>query len=251
MYSANLDPTSTETLRAIFPTCFLTGEAYDYYEESIKSRAHNMEDAVSMLENHFVAPRSYRMNDALWNALTFGTVKQKLSYDGTNVTNESITQELINEVMNLHSIRSLKSDDSTVMNKLISAVEYVPFFNHLCRYSPNNLSDLKVDLREVAKREDQLNAKKSSDYSAFKAQDPDDGVSQDDDTAWYVDCQMHGKRDRPIRGFGRPRSSSPIVICVICNQPNCRNPSHRKRLQSFLAQMAQTYTATSTQDDGD
>lgn len=61
----------------LISTVFVTGQAEVFFSKKIRPRVSTFEAAIVALESHFLDERARRVNDEVWNELTFNFIKKK------------------------------------------------------------------------------------------------------------------------------------------------------------------------------
>lgn len=92
----NVDITDSVSMIRILQTTFLNGPALVYFMDVVKHHASNVEDAIQMLEEHFLGERAKRVNDEVWLELSFEFVKSSRQIHGKDTTYEGVLNDFLN-----------------------------------------------------------------------------------------------------------------------------------------------------------
>jgi len=138
----------------LLQTTLICGKALVYFMDTTKLVAMSPEDAIQLLECHFLEDRAKRVNDEAGFELTFNFVKSKRIMLNTEVSHESDLNDLLNQISELADMRTGYGSDEDVMAETISEVREVDAFSHVCRNPPKGLQALKSALLSCALEED-------------------------------------------------------------------------------------------------
>eukprot|EP00171_Calliarthron_tuberculosum_P022600 IDg22600t1 len=261
----SMDTTDTVSMMRLIQTSFVTGNAFRYFMDYVKPKAKSAEDAIDRLEIHFLSNRAKRVNDEVWNELSFKFVKQKREFEKLPSTNEACLNDLLAQIGDLADMRTSPANDAVVTAKVIAAVRDIDTFSIVCQNPPDGLQDLYAVLRSCALESDRELIRKSSS-SSFQSTE-----ACGNPTSLYVDRNVQFNRNnerngRSMKGYGRPntdrrynpkrfskrqtRSRVPPDVCIICHKKGCHSSKHRKRTQAFM-QFAQSFASDGTENDED
>lgn len=120
------------------------------------------EVAIDMMQRHFLDKRASRVNDELWNSLSFDTVKQKRSYERKSKAHGEILNDLLKQGSLLADTRTGTLSPNDTMAKIITAVRQVPAFREICSNAPSHTTALFSALRTRATEVDRELFQKNS-----------------------------------------------------------------------------------------
>eukprot|EP00171_Calliarthron_tuberculosum_P022068 IDg22068t1 len=152
----NIDTTDTTSMLRLIQTSFVTGHAFRYFMDHVRPIAKSIEDAIERLENHFLSNRAKRVNDEIWNELSFQFIKQKREFEKLPKTNEICLNDLLAQIGDLADMRTGPGDEAVITAKTIAAVRDIDTFSIVCQNPPEKLQDLNAILRSCALEADRL-----------------------------------------------------------------------------------------------
>lgn len=259
----SMDTTDTPSMMRLIQTSFVTGNAFRYFMDYVKPVAKSAEDAIDQMEAHFLSNRAKRVNDEIWNELSFKFVKKKREFDKLPSTNEECLNDLLSQIGDLADMRTSPGNDSVVTAKVIAAVRDIETFTIVCQNPPDGLQDLHAVLRSCALEHDREFIRNSS-ANAFQVNE-----TKESSASMYVDRNVRfnhneERKDRSIKGYGRPNTERrykprrfsnretrlrvPPDVCIICHKKGCHSSKHRKRTKAFM-QLAHSFASDGTDND--
>lgn len=240
-----VEPDHTETLFILMQNVFLKDAALIYYMDHVKLNAKDIAEAIDMLENQFLGHRAKRVNDEVWNELSFDFVRKTRESKQMTITNEETLNDLFVQITNLSDMRTGPGSDIIVIGKIISSVRDIPIFSVVCQNPPEKTQDLMAVLRSCALEADRAAIRAGSDSSALKA----GNVSMAESLSFFVDRELYNKSGKGnFKGYGKgPRGRwkkwkrkkyVPPDVCIICDKKGCHSSKHGRQSKALLSQMA-------------
>lgn len=89
------------------------------------------EEAVNKLESHFLDPRAERVNDEVWEELSFEFVKKKGLFLKKSTIHEAVLEDVINQISELADMRTGPASDSIIYAKTLSSVRGTDAFKEI------------------------------------------------------------------------------------------------------------------------
>lgn len=117
-----VDVENTDIMFPLIETSFLTGQALLEFQNVIRETAAIVGEVIDLLEAHFLGHRAKRVNDDVWDELSYQLVASKRKQEGKSATHEDILGDLLDQVADLADIRTGPGCDSIIMAKSIAAV---------------------------------------------------------------------------------------------------------------------------------
>jgi len=230
------------------------------------------EDAIQLLECHFLDDRAKRVNDEVWLELTFKFVKSKRIMLNKEVSHESVLNDLLNQVSELADMRTGSGSEADVMAKTISAVREVDAFSHVCRNPPKGLQALNSALRSCALEADRATIRRSNNSSGYIGDSvPSNATNILDEQpadSFYVDRNLRRNdgdysRRRTFKGYGagpsmpvsthrnpnKIRRRVPWNVCIVCNKKNCHSSNHREQGRRVFRNFSRAYFGEDADDE--
>ena len=226
-----------ENSTIMFPlleTSFLAGQALYHYQDNIRGVANTIEEAIDILENHFLGQRARRVNDEIWSEISYEYVKKKSAAENKSSFHEAVLSELLTQITYLSDIRTGPGSDNIIMAKTIAAVCKILIFSVVYQNPPDNMQDLNAALRSCTMEADRVAIQSGLNETADKK----NGIAfkteiqkmiGDRIRSYYIDreSRQRGRNFSPgPRSYGRSRSNSPSRriprhICIICAKSGC------------------------------
>ena len=263
----NVDPANVATMFPLMETTFLKGQALKHYQDVIRDKAGNVNEVIDLLEKHFLGHRARRVNDEIWDELTYQMVKNELMSDQKSTAHANVLGVLLDKIANLADIRTGPSSDTIVIAKTISAVRNVDIYSIVCQNPPIELQELNATLRSCALEADRAIIRNGSSRDTKLVYKNEIDKMMDEKAAFYVDRQIQswkknwrgrspsqGSR-RDVPGYGRARSRSPsrtrfpTKMCVICTKLNCNDPRCKAKTQKLFHNLSLAYNSAPVQDN--
>ena len=89
---------------------------------------------------HFLGNRAKRVNDEIWEELSYEFVKKKLSSENAPITHEAVLGHLLAQITDLSDIRTGPGSDNIIMAKTIAAVRNENIYSVVCQNPPKQRS---------------------------------------------------------------------------------------------------------------
>ena len=221
-----IDTDNTDLMLKIIPISFLSEQALIFFTDNVKNIAKSPQEAIEMLEKHFLGQRAKRVNDETWEELSYKFVRQKLEYEKKNANHESCLNFLITQITELADIRTGPGNNTTVFAKIISATRDEPTFKEICLNPPEDIQSLNAALRSRA-----LEADRDMIRTASANKSKPGNLA---DLAYFVDRRLQvnsaaaHKHNYKIKGYGKPleekyrggrtQNRIPWDVCIICGK---------------------------------
>lgn len=267
---SGVEPENSEVVLLLLENVFLTGSALVYFTDQIKSVVASADDAVHMLEIHFLGKRAKRVNDEIWHELSFDFVKKQRASRQQSNTFIDVLNDLIDQIINLSDMRTSAGSDDVIIEKVLFSVRQESTFSVVCQNPPAELQPMIATLRSCALEADRrvISSKDSSDAFYYGGQSQRSGNRSG---GFYVDRELHRSNDsQHIRGFGRgPRRSYsrnwnsrsgtkgdrsrknwvPPDVCIVCHKKGCHSSKHKTRSDRIKSYVAQALLADHDADE--
>lgn len=247
-----VDPENVQVMFALFETSFLTKQALLHFQDIIRETARTVEEVIDLLEAHFLGHRARRVNDEIWESLSYEFVKKTRHSRKETTTHEHILADLLEQIADLSDIRTGPGSDTIIMAKTISAVRDVDVYSTVCQNPPSILQDLNSTLRSCAlekDRQDIKNGTMTGEGSENAAKPAFAYKSDVDQLVYYVDRIARDKRrGKNQKGYGRSPSPSrqriPRNMCIVCGKTGCHSSKHKNRSRRYLNNFFKSYHTT-------
>lgn len=112
----HVDTNNLPTMLRLMKTVFLTGQARIYFAENVLGNVKYIGEAVNRLQDHFLDPRAKKVNDEVWEQLSFEFLKKKRVFEKQSSTHEVVLEDVINQISEL--MRRGPADESVIYAKL-------------------------------------------------------------------------------------------------------------------------------------
>lgn len=114
-----------EVMMTLLETTFLRDQALLHYQDVVRAIATCADEAIDLLGNRFLGHRAKRVNEEIWDELTYNFVLKKRSASGFLVEYERVLSDLFEQIADLADMRTGPGSDSIIIAKTISAVQNV------------------------------------------------------------------------------------------------------------------------------
>lgn len=248
---------------------FLKGEALNHYQDCIGNVVLCAEEAIDLLESHYLNHRAKRVNDEVWDCLTYEFVRRQRSARGHSTEHEKTLSDLIERTTDLSDMRTGPGSDQVIMAKTLATVRGVSIYQTIYENPPEKITELNATLRSraleagrTAVRSSQADSDQTTPLT-FKSQSNIKRFVRKQ-ISNYIDREVrrgrfdNDRRSERIPGYGRSRnghfmtpSHSPSSgrfnnqqskpeYCPVCGRKDCKNPNHQRRARSFYVADSET-----------
>lgn len=103
-----------ELMIRLLATVSVKGKGEIFFTKKIRTRVRNIGDAIRDLESQFLDKRALRVNDEVWEELSFEFIEQKCMVDKLSTRYECMLNELLKQINEVSDMRTgSKVDDDS------------------------------------------------------------------------------------------------------------------------------------------
>lgn len=118
------------------------------------TKARSPDEALRLLEDHFLDDRAKRINDDVWLEISFPLFKLKIGSKNEEVKHEKVLNEFCSQILEHADIRTGSGYASDITAKMIAAVRGIKAFARSYRNCPRGLLVLNSAPRPCALKAD-------------------------------------------------------------------------------------------------
>lgn len=267
-----VDINDNNVMFSLMETTFLRGPALVYFMDEVMFEAKNPDEAIHLLEKHYLDDRDKMINDDVWMKLTFENIKLSRASRNLEVTHEKVLNDLTTQISELAGIRTGSGHSADVMAKTIAAVRGVDAFTFVFQNPPRQLHALNSALRSYALEADRAFLKLSQDASSYVTskinQNTFSNTAREVFAAFLVDRHLNRREEKkssrsPFKTYGdsstrnhankegRFKKKIPWDVCIVCNQKGCHSSVYRKTGDKLYKRFAHSCFAGNDQGDNE
>ena len=154
-----IDAEDKEIMFPLMEATFLKDQALLHFQDIVRDTASCVDEAIDLLEAHFLGHRARRVNDEIWDNLSYDFMMKKYGTENKTIRHEAVLKDLLCQIADLADIRTGPGSDTIIMAKTIAAVRNIDVYSVVCQNPPAKVQELNSVLRSCALEADRAAVK--------------------------------------------------------------------------------------------